>query len=389
MRYISLFSGIEAASVAWNSLGWEPVAFSEIDRFPSAVLKHHYPAVPNLGDITKVDWSEYAGTADLLVGGSPCQAFSVAGLRKGLDDERGQLMLEYVRAVAKIRPCWVVWENVPGAFTADGGEAFATLVWALEQLGYCVSWRVLDAQFYSVAQRRQRVFVIASLGTTGSVSVLFERESLQWDSASSREKRKALTQGAAGSAEGAGGSLTPGEIQAERVYSTAGVAPTLGSSHESGGNHGPNILEPVYAVGSAAAHAEIERDLAPTSTAHFGKDAGYISTPKTLQMRSGKEGGGKGALVAEDMSATLTTGVQQTLFPGDGRVRRLTPRECERLQGFPDDWTDVPYRGKEHSPDSARYKTLGNSMAVPVMKWIGEGIDLIEKGASVGDFREA
>ena len=164
MRYISLFSGVEAATLAWEPLGWEPVAFAEIEPFPSAVLAHRWPDVPNLGDVTKVDWSKYRGTVDLVVGGSPCQAFSVAGKREGLLDERGQLMLEYVRAVREVEPRWFLWENVPGVLSQDGGRAFGTLLREMDELGYGMAWRVLDAQFFGVAQRRRRVFLVGCLG---------------------------------------------------------------------------------------------------------------------------------------------------------------------------------------------------------------------------------
>ena len=160
MRYISVFSGIEAASAAWEPLGWEPVAFAEIDEFPSAVLRARYPNVPNLGDITKVDWRPYRGAADIVVGGSPCQAFSIAGKRQGLMDARGQLMLEYVRAVAEIEPEWFLWENVPGVLSQDKGRAFGTLLREMDELGYGMAWRILDAQFFGVAQRRRRVFLV-------------------------------------------------------------------------------------------------------------------------------------------------------------------------------------------------------------------------------------
>ncbi|MDB1402959.1 DNA cytosine methyltransferase [Bifidobacterium adolescentis] len=134
MKYISLFSGIEAATVAWQTLGWEPVAYAEIEPFPKAVLKHHYPNVPDLGDMTKVNWKEYHHAADVVVGGSPCQAFSIAGLRKALDDPRGQLMLEYLRACAEIDPEWIVWENVPGVLSAERGRAFQSLLEAVAEL---------------------------------------------------------------------------------------------------------------------------------------------------------------------------------------------------------------------------------------------------------------
>ena len=151
MRYLSTFSGIEAASVAWHPLGWEPVGFSEIDPFASAVLEHRFPGVPNYGDITKhPDWGLEPGSVDLLVGGSPCQAFSVAGLRKGLDDPRGQLTLVYLQLAARLQPEWIVWENVPGVLSADGGRAFGGFLGALAELGYGFAYRVLDARHFGV-----------------------------------------------------------------------------------------------------------------------------------------------------------------------------------------------------------------------------------------------
>lgn len=196
MRYISLFSGIEAATVAWEPLGWEPIAFCEVDEFPSAVLAHRFPNVPNLGDITKVDWSDYVGAVDLIVGGSPCQSFSVAGKREGLQGESG-LMFEYIRAVREVRPRWFVWENVPGALSSEKGAAFHQLLSEMAELGYGLAWRVLDAQFFGVAQRRRRVFLVGNLGNGGGAAeVLFEPESLCWDYPSSREKREELTRAA-------------------------------------------------------------------------------------------------------------------------------------------------------------------------------------------------
>ena len=163
MRYLSLFSGIEAASVAWGPLGWEPVAFAEIDEFPSALLAERCPEVPNVGDVTKMNWKKYRGKVDLVVGGSPCQSFSIAGKRKGLQGESG-LMYEYIRAVREVRPRWFLWENVPGALSSEGGEAFRQLLSEMDKLGYGLAWRVLDAQFFGVAQRRRRVFLVGHLG---------------------------------------------------------------------------------------------------------------------------------------------------------------------------------------------------------------------------------
>ena len=157
--YISIFSGIEAASRAFEPLGWYPVAFSEYASFPSAVLEERYPSVPNLGDITSVDWSSYKGTVDLIVGGSPCQTFSLAGNRTGLAGASG-LMWEYIRAVRDVRPDWFLWENVPGALSADHGDAYQQLLENMDSLGYGMAWRVLDSQFFGVAQRRSRLFLV-------------------------------------------------------------------------------------------------------------------------------------------------------------------------------------------------------------------------------------
>lgn len=779
VKYVSIFSGIEAATVAWQPLGWEPLAFSEIDPFPSTVLQHHYPDIPNLGDITKIDWNPYKGQADLVVGGSPCfpagtliltsehlkpieeikvgdmvlthrnrwrrvtatgskiadtivlrgngvsslectpnhpfyartrvhresgygyeykqewipatdmvgrqwlnmnaateplpvpalpdgvsltepflrligtwlslgqssslpafrfdsqsinrwvmkqfggkekhipswvyglsenlrisllegyfqrmdsvryaqpcsgmqllvgmkilaagagyrssilyeenpsihstgtyrikfntspidsddfdddgywgrvnektvgrsnvlvynleveddhsyvaagiavhncQSFSVAGKREGLAGASG-LMFEYIRAVRELRPRWFVWENVPGAFTSERGEAYCQLLSEMDALGYGLAWRVLDAQFFGVAQRRERVFLVGSLGTMRCAEVLFERESLSWDHQSSRQKRQALTEEAqerVGEADHDSGCLNPGETQSRRVYPASGVYPTLSTREKSGQNQesvftqfgddvagtltarydsspcvdrGANVVvderdvvaaldfkpvaflynqgakarslgiseisptlktdhNPVVAfasnqrdevrelevAGALAAQPGIKQqtyicradgqtnamtsvNLAPTLTSHAKKDPPLIypaedstgeDEPVTSQIHGGKPGGGKGALIQRDMSATLSTHNTQTLITGDNEergltVRRLTPRECERLQGFPDDYTDIPYRNKEHAPDGARYKALGNSMAVPVMRWIGERIRMVEE----------
>lgn len=321
MKYISLFSGIEAATVAWQTLGWEPVAYAEIEPFPKAVLKRHYPNVPDLGDMTKVNWKEYHHAADVVVGGSPCQAFSIAGLRKALDDPRGQLMLEYIRACAEIDPGWIVWENVPGVLSAEHGRAFQSLLEIVAELwpDGGAAWRVLDAQFFGVAQRRRRVFLVVNTRDwRRAAPVLFERESLCWDYPSSREKRQSLTQGTDGG---------------------------VGGADSDAGN--------VMCRADTQVNAAQGFDLSPTLMAHAGKDAPFIY-PTTNQ-----------SLHTEDSMNGLT-------------VRRLTPLECERIQGLPDGWTDIPWKGKKHAPDSPRYKALGNSMAVPVMRWIGEGIQLVE-----------
>lgn len=196
IRYISLFSGIEAASCAWEPLGWEPVAFSEIEPFPCAVLAERFPDVPNLGDITEIDWKEVLekyGNVDLIVGGSPCQSFSAAGKREGLSGE-SRLMFEYIRAVQEVRPRWFVWENVPGALTSEGGAAFGQLLREMDGLGYGVAWRVLDSRFFGVPQRRRRVFAVGRLGDIeGPCQVLFEPEMLRWDAPSGNKRWEELS----------------------------------------------------------------------------------------------------------------------------------------------------------------------------------------------------
>ena len=196
-RYISLFSGVEAATVAWHPLGWEPVAFAEFDKFPSAVLKHHYPDVPNVGDVTKHDWKQYEGKVELVVGGSPCQSFSVAGKRLGMDDPRGNLALEYLRVIRDVKPRWFLYENVPGLLHSNGGRDFATVLSGLVKCGYRVAWRVLDAQYFGLAQRRKRVFLVGHLRDGRAAEVLFEPQSLSRDTQTG-QKTKSKTSCIAG-----------------------------------------------------------------------------------------------------------------------------------------------------------------------------------------------
>lgn len=203
LRYISLFSGIEAWSCAVRDMPeYEPVAFCEIDPFASAVLKHHYPDVPNLGDITKVDWSKYNGLVDLIVGGSPCQGFSIAGLRKGLQDDRSCLALAFVQAVEAIKPRWFVFENVPAILSCNNGQDIKQFFAALNDCGYSISWAVLDSQYFSLAQRRRRLFACGYLGGwQRPAKVFFEQSCLQRNPPPRRQARKADP---AGTEEGAG-----------------------------------------------------------------------------------------------------------------------------------------------------------------------------------------
>jgi DNA (cytosine-5)-methyltransferase 1 len=351
MKYGSVCSGIEAASVAWHNLGWEPQWFSEIEQFPSEVLKHRFPDVPNLGDMTQLTQNPTFNerSIDLLVGGTPCQSFSVAGLRKGLADPRGNLMLTFLALADAKKPKWIVWENVPGVLSSNGGKDFGAFLGALGELGYGFAYRVLDAQHFGVAQRRRRVFVVGYLGDWRvAAAVLFERESLQGNIKPSRKKREEVTANAEGSV-GESGSWWDGSQ----------VAGTLTKQNANGAQRMPDkdnfgaILQPTV----------IDR-----AAFNQGENAQYEPRIEAGETMS--------SLVAKGPHAVA----QPIAVLHSMAIRRLTPKECERLQGFPDDWTKIPYRNKEadQCPDGPRYKACGNSMAVPVMRWIGERINLIE-----------
>ena len=361
VKYLSVCSGIEAATVAWHHMGWQPVAFSDIEKFPSAVLAHHYPDVPNLGDMTQFEeWN--LEPIDLLVGGTPCQSFSVAGLRKGLADPRGNLMLTFLAIAQRQRPRWIVWENVPGVLSSNHGRDFGTFLQALGELGYGWAYRVLDAQWFGVAQRRRRVFVVGYLGDwRHPAKVLFESESVRRNPAPSREKG----QGVAGSTVQCFDRQSSGEYGTNPVASTVSardfksaadlVTQPVAFDWQSGGD--ARGLDPKET-------AMLQRNQVPAVAQPMATDLynGAIDGEATHSLRVGN-GNAMGG-VPSVMSAM--------------QVRRLTPVECERLQGFPDGYTNIPWRKKPESPDGPRYKALGNSMAVPVMRWIGERINKVE-----------
>ena len=328
MRYGSVCSGVEAASKAWEPLGWEPIFFSEIEEFPSAVLKAHWPKIPNMGDMTKFEeWGIERGAVDVLVGGTPCQSFSIAGLRGGLNDNRGNLALTYCRMVDQLRPRWTVWENVPGVLSSNGGRDFGSIIRALAKFGYSCSWRVLDAQNFGVPQRRRRVFLIgcSSGEWRDSASVLFESGC---GSGNHKKSRKAREESTASAKRG-----TPFDKQRIAEYGSGKVSSTL-----------------------AARDYKDATDL----IVYANRVAPSVTASGLPYSRTGNERVECEALVVQS------------------KVRRLTPIEAERLQGFPDGHTDIGWKGKP-TPDSHRYKAIGNSMAVPVMRWIGERIKLIEK----------
>ena len=370
MRFISLFSGIESASAAWEPMGWAPVCFSEIEPFPRAVLSHRFPDVPLHGDMTGVDWHQYQNQADVVVAGAPCQAFSVAGARQSLDDDRGNLTLRTIEAINAIRPEYFVFENVPGILsTKDNafGCFLAALVGAdapLQPPGRCrgsdaglvsgpdrrVAWRILDAQFFGVPQRRRRVFVVGCPRTGADpAEILFESKSLHRHPAPSRKAREETAADAIPSVASTlgGGSGTRGwATDTERMT----FLPVCANARQN----------PGYSIGK--------------SLPLCSKDTGHVIVPLDLRnsLRSPEKPTGVGIGEADDPAYTITKEYTHGIV-NNLDVRRLTPTECERLQGFPDGWTQVPYRNKP-AADGPRYKALGNAMAVPVMRWLGKRI---------------
>ena len=379
MKFLSLFSGIEAASVAWKDLGWQCVGVSEIEPFPCAVLKKHYPNVPNLGDITKItkEMLNELGPIDIVVGGSPCQSYSVAGNKKGLDDPRGQLMFDYIRVVRDTKPKWFIWENVPGVLSSNNGKDFGSLLWEMEKLGYDLAWRVLDSKDFGVPQKRRRVFLVGHLGKGASPrKVLFESEG------SSRHIEKSHQSREDNSTEIEDGVGTSSFRKSKRArnhddYETwveEEQTNTLNVFDSSDVRTTQCIVESQY----YEHHPNDSRtkgplDLANTVSARYGTGGGntpvvvetVLDKARTLCARDGKDGGpGEEGMYAIERSNKL-------------RVRRLTPLECERLMGFPDGYTEIEWKGKslENCPVSHRYKCLGNSMVTNVIKWLGVGIE--------------
>jgi len=511
MRYASVCDGIGAVHVAWQPLGWECAWTSEIEPFPAAVVDHHW-GVRNVGDMTEIteELLNECGPVSLLVGGTPCQSFSVAGLRRGLDDPRGNLALRFVQLVGVMRPTWVVWENVPGVLSSAGGRDFGTFLGALAKLGYGFAYRILDAQWFGVAQRRRRVFVVAhARDWRRAAAVLFERESLRGDPPTRGASRKdvagalvaraARNGGAANAAVDAGqlifgGNNTAGPIDVEpavlahgspngrqdfaseafvvsddpahaicaneqKTYTNEGSVfqlrnvvghPVAYGLRNDAGRSGEaktpspdakgrvrlrdagfNVLEDVaptldatqphsvfaesmpVAFSATDSGGDAATDITPTVRAmgHNGSRANVVGHPqpfvkaKRAQSATDDESWVAGSVAptkntfdqGDTRSTTVVVAHGDTVgtLRGNYRnnsdpiteaamhvmhgiaVRRLTPLECERLQGFPDGYTDVKYRGRQAS-DGPRYKSIGNSMAVPVMAWIGKRIAAVE-----------
>ncbi len=466
MRYGSVCSGIEAATVAWHPLGWEPAWFAEIDPFPSAVLAHHWPTVPNLGDITAPDFTERAmghGSIDILVGGTPCQSFSVAGLRAGLDDPRGNLARVFLGIADRLRPRWVVWENVPGVLSSNEGRDFGAFLGALGELGYGWAYRVLDAQYFGVAQRRRRVFVVGYLGDwRRAAAVLFERACLSGNPPPRREAgarvAARLTRGADSSGRGGyAGRRREDDVNVVAALTADGVGTCGADDNQAQAGHlvaygGNNTAGPIDVATAVNAHGgphgrmdfESEWNESPVAQTVRTPDGGgsieanlVAHTLRADGFDASEDGTGRGTPLTvvpfaqnqrNEVRELDVAGAQSSIRRGDAKnetllavavamrgrdgetqieinesgvanalrtpsggrsgegigavltrsaVRRLTPVECARLQGFPDDYLDVPVRGKP-AADGQRYRALGNSMAVPVMRWIGGRIALVE-----------
>lgn len=446
IRFGSVCSGIEAASQAWMPLGWAPSFYSEIEDFPRAVLNHHHPEVPLHGDFTTIKAGQY-DPIDLLVGGTPCQSFSIAGLRGGLGDDRGNLALEYLRLADRLRPRWLVWENVPGVLSSGKGRDFGSILGGMAELGYGVAYRVLDAQYvrtlpfpWAVPQRRRRVFVVGYLGDWRcAAAVLFDQQSMSGDPAPRRE----AGQNAAATLDASTGGCSWKDDPAGRVIAfncksermgerSDGASPTLISMNGEKPNGGGQIAVafaqnqrgelrvsdaamavttgggkpgegyPAVAIqeravaenpssGPDGAGVSIEGsaytlEARPTvqavafATADVSDPSAAGNAFSIMPMNSGKDYKARETDVAQPLMAGGPVGGNQggDFIAHKWAVRRLTPRECERLQGFPDDFTNIPWRGKNGAPDGHRYKALGNSMAVNVMGWIGHRIQMID-----------
>lgn len=393
MRYGSVCSGIEAASVAWEPLGWQPEFYSEIEAFPCAVLKHHWPHVPNLGDMTKFKEWKRDRPIDLLVGGTPCQSFSIAGLRAGLDDPRGNLMLTYCAIIERERPRWLVWENVPGVLSSNEGRDFGTFLAALGELGYGVAYRVLDAQYFGVAQRRRRVFVVGYLGEwQRAAAVLFERESMRGDPKPSRKTPEDVAGTLdAGFDRRRGSGMNPNQLAAVASPITTRTA----ASDRGDGCDNLVLTNAEGSDGATLTRANIGKTLNNQTplVVHGTQDPCISDKAFTLGRNRGQENvvsislrGRNGGVTAE-AGRNISPALRASSGGGDKQyvltniVRRLTPIECERLQGFPDNHTQIPWRGRDatQGPDGPRYKAIGNSMAVPVMRWIGNRIQQVDE----------
>lgn len=406
MNYFSICSGIECAGVAWHPLGFKPMGFCEIEPFRSAVLNYHYPEVKNYGDFTKVKKEDLGGKApDVLVGGTPCATFSIAGLREGIRSDRGNLALEFILLIKRLNPKWVVWENVPGVLSSNKGRDFATFLGGLAELRYGFAYRVLDTQYIrtqrfprAIPQMRRRVFVVGHIRDwRGPAEVLFDRKVLSWDTPPSRKKRKET-------ATEATFRLTRSDQRVEddiagtiaaRDYKSATDLVAIAGGHSKSNGSGIKNDGSMYTLTAHDKHSIYqgsfearsaddgaprfrEEDVASTLTARDYK------SQETCVVFEPNNPDGVARVRKEETSPTLnamTGGNRQPCIIRQNKIRRLTPLECERLQGLPDNYTQVPYNGKpkEECPSSKRYEACGRGMSINVMEFLGTRIKELDK----------
>lgn len=424
MRYLSVCSGIGSDQVAAPA-HWSCAGFAEIDPFARAVLAHRFPKVPLHDDFTALD-TTHVGPVDLVVGGTPCQSFSVAGKRAGLDDPRGNLSIEFIRLGIRVGAPWLFWENVPGVLSVNGGKDFETFLQALGDGGYIAAWRVLDAQYFGVPQRRRRVYVVACRDSRTNVrdvaSVLFESKRSARDFAPRRADRQAVTATPVEGIEKSSGSVKTDQMtflwhkmfpaqttnntenirDDQCVPETCPVDSWWDGSDVAAALDARMINHRMPDGGRLAAVIQADQAPAPYAvrTAQTGARGHGIATGvcHTLDSSNGQAVVSFDAYNNQDLPAlnvanpltrngcaaaaitdepVVGSDVEQSV------VRRLTPVECERLQGLPDDWTAIPFRGRTVAADLNRYKAIGNGWAVPVVRWILDRLDRVRAGQSI------
>lgn len=392
MNYVGLFEGISGFGLAFKRAGANILAICEIDKTCQSVLRRHHPEAEIISDVKEIKKESFgANTIDILAGGFPCQDLSVAGLRKGLAGERSGLWFEFIRIIGEHKPRWVVIENVPGLLSSNNGRDFAVILRGLVKCGYGVCWRVFDSQYDGVAQRRNRVFIVASLGSASCVEVLFERDGSAWDSPPSRE-----------AGEDVAGNAIAGTVSCKWAKGTGGpsgnecqnltVTPTLRSN---GDAHSGFTTSDGLVIESQATAYNLTFCDANGRRADRPNGGLYVNkTERANMLTSGEQGktlvtqafqiNASDEVRTSDIAYTLNTngnatGRNSPTIAGQSGVRRLTPTECERLQGFPDGHTAFGHDGKPIS-DSARYRMLGNAACVPTAEWIAKRIFAIERG---------
>lgn len=390
MTAVSLFAGVGGFDLALERNGVDVVASVEIDKHARGVLERRFPTSKLFNDVKEVTGNDlrdagFIPERGIITGGFPCQDLSVAGKRAGFAGQRSSLFYEIARLADETKAKWLVLENVPGLLTSQRGADMGAVIGTLADLGYCVGWRVLDAQHFGIPQRRRRVFIVAERAgnPTGPAKVLFEPTSLRGDSSTGGTPWQETARGVGQSTESAVKPLIFQAHQSGELRVQGSTTHTLSAFMGTGGNNTPLMVEPTVFVKSKRAQSDQDDETwkedgpHPTVNQFDVGDSRTVATvvesdvPALVTMREGVTGsGGRGPLVKYDMSLTLATGNNQTLFHNQS-VRRLTPMECERLQGFPDGWT-------EGQADSHRYKQMGNAVAVPVVQWIIRNLVKVE-----------